>query len=273
MTRDRLSIYNGGTVKRQPPFLVSIAGLDPSGGAGVLLDLRVIEGLSFRGAAVLTAVTAQTATGVRKCLALPSAMVRRQFDALAEDLDIAGVKVGMLGSAANLRAVARLLGRLRAIPRVVDPVFRATSGAWLLEKTTIGSFLDAMSGRATLITPNLAEASLLTGHPLTSVGQMKAAARGIFESHGLPCLIKGGRLSGRIVDVLFDGREHALFVHARTGRDVHGTGCFLSSAILGFLARGRTLHEACHLGIELTLEARRRAVPAGRGRAVFAFPL
>lgn len=273
MTRDRHSFYNGGTVKRPPPFLVSIAGLDPSGGAGILLDLHVFEGLSFRGAAVLAAVTAQTAAGVRAALALPPVMVRKQFDALAADLKIAGIKVGMLGSAANVRLVAGLLGRSRGVPRVVDPVFRATSGAWLLEKKAACSFLSAMSGRATLITPNLAEASLLTGRALTSVGRMKDAARGIFERHGLPCLIKGGRLRGGIVDVLFDGREHALFVHARSGRDVHGTGCFLSSAILGFLARGRTLHEACHLGIELTLEARRRAVRAGRGRAVFAFPL
>jgi hydroxymethylpyrimidine/phosphomethylpyrimidine kinase len=266
-------MYNEGTVKRPLPFLVSIAGLDPSGGAGILLDLHVFESLSFRGAAVLAAVTAQTAAGVRASLALPPAMVRKQFEALSGELKIAGIKVGMLGSAANVRLVAGLLGRSRDVPRVVDPVLRATSGAWLLEKEAAGSFLDAMSGRATLITPNLAEASLLTGRALTSVGQMKTAARAIFERHGLSCLIKGGRLPGRMVDVLFDGRGHALFVHTRSGRDVHGTGCFLSSAILGFLARGHTLHEACHLGIELTLKARRRAVPAGRGRAVFSFPL
>ncbi|MDH4198393.1 MAG: hydroxymethylpyrimidine/phosphomethylpyrimidine kinase, partial [Candidatus Aminicenantes bacterium] len=243
------------------------------GGAGVLLDLHVIEGLGFRGAAVVTAVTAQTAVGVRSCLALPPALVKRQFEALAEDLNIAGIKVGMLGSGANLRVVAGLLGRSRPVPRVVDPVFRATSGAWLLGRRAAGSFLASISGRATLLTPNVAEASLLTGRTLTTVGQMKAAALGIFEGYGIPCLIKGGRFRGRLVDVLYDGREHALFVHARSRRDVHGTGCFLSSAILGFLARGRTLHEACHLGIELTAEARRRALRVGRGRPVFIFPL
>jgi len=273
MTWGAMSVYNRISVNHPPPVLVSIAGLDPSGGAGVILDLHVIEGLGFRGAAVVTAVTAQTAAGVRAWRPLPSVMVRKQFDALAEDLKIAGIKVGMLGSGANLRVVAGLLGRSCSVPRVVDPVLRASSGAWLLDRRAAGSLLKAISGRATLITPNLAEASLLTGHTLRSVDQMKAAARGVFEHHGIPCLIKGGRLPGRFVDVLYDGREHALFVHARSGRDVHGTGCFLSSAILGFLTRGRTLHEACHLGIELTSEARSRAVRVGRGRPVFLFPL
>lgn len=258
---------------RPPPVLVSIAGFDPSGGAGVLLDLHVIEALGFRGAAVVTAVTAQTAAGVRSFVSLPASSIKSQFEALAEDMKIAGIKVGMLGSLANLRAVAGVLSRTRAVPRVVDPVFRATSGAWLIDKRAVRSFLASISGRATLITPNLAEASLLTGRTVTSVGQMKAAALGIFEGYGIPCLIKGGQLRGRLVDVLYDGREHALFVHARSRHDVHGTGCFLSSAILGFLARGRTLHEACHLGIELTAEARRRALRVGRGRPVFIFPL
>ncbi len=273
MTRGRRSFYNGFTVKRQSAVLVSIAGHDPTGGAGVLLDLRVFESLGFRGAAVVTAVTAQSTVGVRASLALPSAIIKKQFEVLAGDLAIAGVKVGMLGSRANLRAVAGLLGRSDAVPRVVDPVFRATSGAWLLDKRATGSFLDAMRGRASLITPNLTEASLLAGRALRSVSQMKAASLGVFEKYGIPCLIKGGRFSGRVVDVLYDGREHALFVHAPARRDVHGTGCFLSSAILGFLARGRTLHEACHLAIELTSEARRQAVQVGRGRRVFAFPL
>lgn len=255
-----------------PPTLVTIAGFDPSGGAGVILDLAVFETLGFAGGAVATAVTAQNSSRVVRKFDLPGPAVRAQFDALAEDVRLAGIKVGMLGSAANLRAVAGILARHPDVPRVIDPVFRSSSGAPLLDPAAVDGFLAALRGKAALLTPNLDEAALLTGDPLRDVGKMKAAAFGIYEASGIPCLVKGGRLRGGVVDVLYDGHEHSLFIHAAMKEAVHGTGCCLSSAALGFLARGHELVEACRLAIEFVHDARQRAVRKGRGRRTFAFP-
>jgi hydroxymethylpyrimidine/phosphomethylpyrimidine kinase len=255
-----------------PPTLVTIAGFDPSGGAGVSLDLRVFEGLGFAGGAVATAVTAQNSSRVAGIFDLPARAVRAQFDSLEEDIRLAGIKVGMLGSRANMRAVAGILAHHPDVPRVVDPVFRSSSGAALLDPAGIDSFLSVLRGHAALITPNLDEASALTGVPVRDVGRMKAAAFGIFEASGIPCLVKGGRLRGRVVDVLYDGHEHSLFIHAVLKEGVHGTGCCLSSAALGYLARGHDLVEACRLAIEFVHDARKQAVRKGRGRRTFSFP-
>lgn len=256
-----------------PPTLVTIAGFDPSGGAGVTLDLKVFESLGFAGGAVVTAVTAQNSSRVAGRFDLAGRAVRAQFESLAADVRLAGIKVGMLGSAAALGAVAGILAAHREVPRVVDPVFRSSSGAPLIDPAAIDGFLPALRGRAELLTPNLEEASVLTGVPVRDVGRMKAAAFGISDACGIPCLVKGGRLGRDVVDVLYDGHEHSLFLHAALPGDVHGTGCCLSSAALGLLARGRGLVEACRLAIEFVHDARRTAVRKGRGRRTFSFPL
>ncbi len=256
-----------------PPTLVTIAGFDPSGGAGIGLDLRVFESLGFAGAAVATAVTAQNSSRVAGRFDLPARALRAQFDSLAEDVRLAGIKVGMLGGAAAPRAVAGILAGHPEVPRVVDPVLRSSSGAPLLDPGAAGGFLAAFRGRATLLTPNLEEASVLTGVPVRDVGEMKAAAFGISETCGVPCLVKGGRRGRDVVDVLFDGHEYSLFMHAALRDEVHGTGCCLSAAALAFLARGHDLVEACRLAIEFVHDARRQAVRKGRGRRTFSFPL
>jgi len=249
--------------------LITIAGWDPSAGAGALLDLRVFERLGRPGCGVLTAVTAQSPAGVARVFPLTAGAVTAQFERLAEGLEIGGVKVGMLATSANLRAVARILGRLDGRPRVVDPVFRASSGALLLERRAWPRVLEAFAGKAELLTPNLDEAAALTGRPVRNAAEMKAAAEKIHARSGLPCLLKGGHLEGWAVDVLFDGKDWVEFSHPREPRSVHGTGCFLSSAILAYLAEGRPLKEACGLGIFRVGQAIRSAVPAGEGRWVF----
>ena len=252
--------------------LLSIAGYDPSGGAGISLDLRVFARLGCRGFGVLTAVTAQDASRVEAVFPLPARLVRSQVRALQSGRRFAGIKVGMAGSLENLAAVARILAAHPGLPRVVDPVFVSSSGLPLLDSEAVAAFLRLLRGRASLLTPNLAEASTLSGLRVATVEAMREAARRIFDEGRVPCLVKGGHLRGEAVDVLYDGREFKAFRHPRLKRDVHGTGCFLSAAILGFLADGRGLEEACSRGAALTTWAIRGSVPAAGGRRVFSFP-
>ncbi|RPJ00606.1 MAG: hydroxymethylpyrimidine/phosphomethylpyrimidine kinase [Candidatus Aminicenantes bacterium] len=249
--------------------LISIAGWDPSAAAGVLLDIRVFERLGQRGFGVLTAVTAQSPERVNRVFPVTAGAVAGQFDGLAEGTAVGGIKVGMLATSANLIAVARILGRHAGLPRVVDPVLRSSSGALLLEKKAWPRFLEALGGKADLITPNIGEAAALTGRPVRTVSEMKAAAEKIHLRSGIPCLLKGGHLEGPITDILFDGHAFASFSHPRQPRNVRGTGCFLSSAILCYLADGRPLKEACGLGIFRTGQAIRSSVPAGKDVWVF----
>lgn len=251
--------------------LVTIAGYDPSGGAGALLDVAVFERLGFAGAGVLTAITAQDAERVFRVLPVPARHVEGQFRALKRAAPVAGIKVGMLGTRENLEAVAVILARNNKVPRVVDPVLRSTSGAPLLRKAAWPRFLDAFEMNADLITPNLYEAEVLTGRPVRNVGEMTEAAAWIWHRTGLACLVKGGHLEGKAVDVLFDDMKVTLFPHPRVAKNVHGTGCFLSAAILAFLARGKPLAEACGRAVEELQRGLEQAVPATGGRWVFRF--
>jgi hydroxymethylpyrimidine/phosphomethylpyrimidine kinase len=254
-----------------PKNLVSIAGYDPSGGAGILLDILVFEAFGFRGCGVATAVTAQNAVRVERAVAMPARFVAAQFRSISRETSLAGVKVGMVGSLANLQAVTRILSANRGLPRVIDPVFRASSGAALLERRAVPRFLSAIRRKAELVTPNLAEAAELAGITVRTPEEMENAACAIFRASRVPCLVKGGRLKGKAVDVLFDGRLVTVFEHPRLGKSVHGTGCYLSSAILAHLAGGLVLEAACRRGIEATFRAIGRARPAGQGRSVFSF--
>jgi hydroxymethylpyrimidine/phosphomethylpyrimidine kinase len=249
--------------------LLSIAGYDPSGGAGVLLDIAVFARLGFHGFGALTAVTAQDPRRVARVFPLSARAVEGQVERLAATAAFSGIKVGMIGTTANLRSVARILARNERVPRVIDPVFRSTSGALLLEEAAWPCFLDVLEGKADLITPNLDEAEALTGRPVRSVAAMSRAAKRITLRSGIPCLVKGGHLRGQAVDVLHDGRESTTFEHPRVVKDVHGTGCYLTAAILGHLAGGFPLKDACRRGIAEVERAIRAAVPAGENRWVF----
>jgi hydroxymethylpyrimidine/phosphomethylpyrimidine kinase len=248
--------------------LLSFAGFDPSAGAGVLLDVRVFRGRGFHGAAVVTALTVQNTSRVTAVEPVPGRLVRAQYNSLAKDMRFAGMKVGMAGSAVNLTVIGRILARRPDIPRVVDPVFAASSGAPLLEKDAVASFLAAVRRRATVLTPNLAEAARLSGRPVRTPEDMGEAAEIIFDRTQVACVVKGGHLEGDPLNLLFDGRRVHLFGKRRLDKDVHGTGCFFSASLLAYLARRNDLAEACRLATEATHRAILKAAPVGRGRAV-----
>ncbi len=248
--------------------LLTIAGFDPSSGAGVTLDLKIFRALGFYGTAAVTAITVQNSREAERIHPLPGALLADQLRTLSRDMTFAGVKVGMAATAENIKVIAGVLAAHARIPRVIDPVLRASSGVRLLEKPAVEGFLRAVRGKATVLTPNMDEAGILCGRRVRDLKTMADAARVIYERSRIPCLIKGGHLEGDAVNVLFDGRRMTLFGKPRVRKDVHGTGCVFSAALLCQLALGRPLEKAAALATDFTHDAIREAVRAGRGRAV-----
>jgi hydroxymethylpyrimidine/phosphomethylpyrimidine kinase len=248
--------------------LLSVAGYDPSGGAGILLDIAVFRRFRFPGAGLLTALTAQNSRTVAMVRSLGGSFLYRQYETLLQDVGLSGIKVGMVGGPGNIAALGRILANHKGIPVVADPVFRSSSGRRLLDKKAVRSYLGRIKDRITILTPNLDEASEIFGHRLKGTEDMKAAARWVACLVGAPCLIKGGHMAGKPVDVLCDGSRFFLFPHPRIHKEVHGTGCFFSSSLLCHLVMKKPLVEACSLAADFTQEAMKKAVRLGKGRAV-----
>lgn len=253
-------------------ILLSAAGFDPSSGAGVLLDLNVFGQLGFQGMAVLTSITAQNTQLVNRIHGLSPRLVWEQYKTIKEDVSFSGIKVGMVGSKENISVIRKILAENQEIPKVIDPVFRASSGAWLLERKSIPSFVAAIHAKAALVTPNLEEAELITRARVRNIEDMKEAAKQIYQLARIPCLIKGGHLEKRAINVLYDGRKLHFYDHQKLKKIVHGTGCFLSSAVLCFLAKGFSLQRACLRATELTHQAIKKSIPIGHGQHLFSFP-
>ena len=233
--------------KFQYPRVLSIAGSDSGGGAGIQADLKTFAALGCYGMTAITALTAQNTLGVRAIHGVPPQMLRDQIDAVVEDLGVHAVKIGMLHSPDIVQAVAAAIDR-HALARVVlDPVMVATSGAVLIDNPAIAALVRELFGRAVLVTPNLDEAALLVGRPLDSEQAMEAAAHELLAKGARAVLLKGGHLAGDVVsDVLItqDGVTHWMRGPRIHSANTHGTGCTLSSAIAAYLALGQPLLEA-----------------------------
>jgi hydroxymethylpyrimidine/phosphomethylpyrimidine kinase len=228
------------------PKLLSIAGSDPSGGAGVQADLKTFSALGCYGMAVVTALTAQNTTGVTRVLPIPPDMVAAQIDAIFTDIAVNAVKIGMLAEPAIAEAVAESLRRAGAKNIVLDPVLAATKGVDLSEADLPRAIVRRLLPLVDLITPNLAEAAVLTGtSPARDADEMMAQARALVEQGARAALVKGGHLGGAPVDVLFANGAPRLFSGRRVNtRHAHGTGCALASAIAANLGKGSALPEA-----------------------------
>ena len=231
----------------QYPRLLSIAGSDSGGGAGIQADLKTFSALGCYGMTAITALTAQNTCGVRAIHGVPPQMLRDQIDAVLEDIGVDAVKIGMLHSPDIVQVVAEAIDR-HAMPCVVlDPVMVATSGAVLIDHPAIAALVRALFGRAVLVTPNLDEAAMLVGRLLASEQAMQAAARELLGMGARAVLLKGGHLAGDVVsDLLMDARGKAHWMRAPRIQtaNTHGTGCTLSSAIAAHLALGLPLLEA-----------------------------
>ncbi|MBI3540806.1 MAG: bifunctional hydroxymethylpyrimidine kinase/phosphomethylpyrimidine kinase [Deltaproteobacteria bacterium] len=230
--------------------ILIIAGSDPSSGAGLPADLKTCHAQNVHALAVITAVTAQNSKKFLSVNPVKASVLEDQLRAI-ESIPFQAIKIGMLGTAANVRVAAQFLTRFKKIPVILDPIFQSTTGAILLERKGIPILRNKLMPLCTLITPNLAEAELLTGQKIRSIEEMKNAARIIHAKHvGLKAvLIKGGHLAKSATDVLYDGSSFQLYkAKQRFPRDVHGTGCVLSTVIATSLADGYSLKDSIGLG-------------------------
>ena len=231
------------------PIALTIAGSDPSGGAGIQADLKTFTVLGAYGASVITALTAQNTLGVTGVHKVPANFIAAQFDAVTSDLTIAATKTGMLGDAETVRTVARLLAGAKLKPLVVDPVMVATSGDVLLAPDAIAAVRSLMLPLAFLITPNLPEAAKLLNQPIAAThGDAERQARELLNFGCGAVLLKGGHGEGaESVDYLVSRAGTIRLSKPRIAtRNTHGTGCTLAAAVTAGLAHGMTLEDAVH---------------------------
>lgn len=251
----------------RPARILTIAGSDSGGGAGIEADLKTIERLGGYGMAAITAVTAQNTLGVFGIWPLPPAAVQQQIEAVATDIGLDAAKTGMLGSAAMVRQVAATLRQLAPLPLVLDPVMVAKGGARLLDAEAEDVLRTELLPLASLLTPNLPEAEVLVGQPVESRSERELAARRLVEMGAKAVLIKGGHGGGDLVeDLLFDGEQFSAFSAARLPtRHTHGTGCTVSAAIATGLGQGMPCAEAVARAIRYVQAAIRFAPGLGHG--------
>lgn len=229
--------------------VLTIAGSDSGGGAGIQADLRTFQALGVFGTSALTAVTAQNTEGVRAIAVMTPEMVSAQIDAVAEDFTLAAVKIGMLANAGIVHVVAAAIDRHQLRPVVLDPVMIAKGGDALLADgpdgpadSAIGALRSALIPRAVILTPNIPEAEVLTGRHIATVDDMRAAAADLLRAGARAVVIKGGHLEGAAIDLFVDAaRSETLSAPRVETPHTHGTGCTFASAIAARLALGDEL--------------------------------
>jgi hydroxymethylpyrimidine/phosphomethylpyrimidine kinase len=257
---------NGHNGHITPPILLSIAGFDPSCGAGTAADLKTFAAHGCYGVAAITSLTVQNTQGVEAVHNTPSAELRAQLDALAADCEIAAVKIGMLGNRGNAAVVAEFLDAHRFNHIVHDPVMKSSTGAELLDNVGVKFVATELLKRASVVTPNISEAEALTGLTIKDVPEMEAAARKILEMGARAVILKGGHME-KAIDVLFDGTEVVQLSGDRVKTDnMHGTGCAFASALAAQLALGRGLFEAATLAKAYVTKAIEKGYAIGKGR-------
>ena len=246
---------------------LTIAGSDPSGGAGIQADLKTFSRLRVYGMSVITALTAQNTSGVAGVMEVPAAFVARQLDAVLTDIRVDAVKTGMLWSAGTVEVVAEKIKQYQIRNLVVDPVIASTSGVPLLDTDAVHTLSRRLLPLALVVTPNRHEAEILTGKTMSTPDDMEEAALQIHAMGAQFVLIKGGHWPGNdATDVLFDGKDFSYLRAERVqSRNTHGTGCVLSAAITAELAAGKGVKEAVEQAKSFITEAIRNGLSLGSG--------
>jgi len=248
------------------PRVLIIAGSDSGGGAGIQADLKTVSALGAFGMTAITALTAQNTSGVFGILEVESSFVVKQIEACLSDIGCDAIKTGMLASTAIIEAVATAISNCKLAPLVVDPVMIAKGGAPLLKPEAITALKAKLLPLATVVTPNLHEAGALIGREITTLAQMKEAARAICDLGVENVVVKGGHLEGIAADILYDGRDFTEFRAERADtKDTHGTGCVFASAIAANLAQKKTILESVTAAKEFITAAIRAGIRIGHG--------
>jgi len=227
--------------------VLTIAGSDSGGGAGIQADLKTFAAHGVHGLSAIAALTAQHTRGVTAVHLPPVEFLRAQLDAVFDDFNIAAIKIGMLANAEIIHCVADAMKQHPTPLIVLDPVMVATSGAKLLEDSALTALRERLLPLADIVTPNLPEAELLLGHPITTSADMDAALPALRALGARAVLLKGGHLDegDEVIDRFDDGKTNTRFTHTRQKLEAHGTGCTLSSAIAAQLCRGLSMVNAC----------------------------
>lgn len=252
-----------------PPVVLTIAGFDPSSGAGITADIKTIAAHGCYGVSCITALTVQSTQGVRRVEPLTAGLIAATLEELVADLEVMAVHIGMLGTAPAVQEVADFLSRL-ALPHVVlDPIIRSSSGRDLLDEAGLKLLIDRLFRISEVVTPNVDEAAALTGQPVGSIEEMRKAARRLHEFGARNVVVTGGHLE-KATDLLSfqtsQGTEQEIFKAERQrGHSTHGTGCAFATALTCHLAMGRGLPEAVLLSKAYVSAAIANAHPLGKG--------
>lgn len=250
--------------------ILIIAGSDSCAGAGIEIDLKCAAAHGVHGTCAITAVTAQNTCGVTAVQTIDPAIVRAQIEAVFDDVPPAAIKIGMLGNAGVAQAVVDALTEHPDVPVVLDPVLVATAGSTLTEASTFELLRDELVSRALVVTPNIPEASALTGVDIENAQDMQEAARVLLDAGAHAVLVKGGHGTGeKLVDRLYLRNEVHEFESKRLPGEYHGTGCCLSTAIACNIARNKKLVKAVRLGHEFVARAISKPLDLGHGVRMF----
>jgi len=246
--------------------ILSIAGSDPSGGAGIQVDLKTFQALGADGMAIPAALTAQSSGGVRLTFHVPPRDLSRQIEVLLSDIKPDAVKTGMLLTQQAVNAVAKAVRKHRIRSLVIDPVIRASSGKMLLNQDAVRAIKRDLFPLALVITPNIPEAEVLTGMRILTDEDMDFAAGKLLDMGPRYVLIKGGHRKGPAVDTLYGGKTVLSFSTVRSKGEFHGTGCVLSSAIAVFIGKGLPVEKAVEKAKLFVEKMLKKAKRVGKGK-------
>ncbi len=249
--------------------ILSIAGSDPSGGAGIQADLKVFQALGAFGMAVPAALTVQNSKGVDGVHPVPSGALSDQLASLLPDIRPDAVKTGMLLSRQNIDVVAASVKKFRIKNLVIDPVLRSSSGASLMQQDAVRTLKKALLPMALIVTPNVMEAEVLSGMSILCEGDMDFAAGMILDQGPAYVLIKGGHRKGPATDTLYGGKTVLSFSTPRRKGEFHGTGCVLSAAIAVFIGRGYPVEKAVEKAKQFVDPLLKTAKRAGKSRTKY----
>ncbi len=254
-------------MSKNPPVILTIAGLDPSAGAGIIADIKTISAFGCYGVAAVTSLTFQNTQGVFGAQHISREGVRRQIQPLFDDFDIAAVKTGMLATPDVIEEVADILASARVPHIVVDPVVRSTSGFDLIDDTALGALIRLLFPLASVVTPNAAETERITGIRAVDLSEMARGGEELLKLGARAALVKGGDVASETAtDLLIDHSGATPFTSERiNSTSTHGTGCTLSAALASLLARGISLRDSVPIAKQYVTNAIRTAPGLGRG--------